>query len=239
MLPSDFIEVAEKAGLLPEMTHSLLRQVVQQLKEWDERGLQLTAAVNLSPSVLADKSFPDQVEALMQEHGLDNSRLILELTETAVMQDAELAMEVLSRIRIKGFGLAIDDFGTGYSSLEQLYRMPFNELKIDRFLVREIGMRLEAATIVEAIIMLGHKLNLNVCAEGVESQHVLSFLLEAGCDKFQGYYIGRPVSAEALEQRAREFKESGFEALGWKSDQPAVDPQETVQPGRSMPLLCL
>ena len=153
------------------------------------------------------------------------------------MQDAELAIEVLGRIRSKGFGLAIDDFGTGYSSLEQLYRMPFSELKIDRFLVREIGKRLEAATIVEAIIMLGHKLGLQVCAEGVESQQVLSYLLEAGCDKFQGYYVGRPVSAAAFEQRKRRFDESGVESLGWAAEQSTADIVEDAAQSRSMPLL--
>ena len=117
--------------------------------------------------------------------------------------------------------------------------MPFNELKIDRFLVRDIGTRLEAADIVEAIITLGHKLRLSVCAEGVESQHALSFLLESGCDKFQGFYIGRPVSAEALEQRAREFEARGFESLGWQSDAAPLESCESAEKRRSLPLLCL
>jgi len=238
ILPSEFIEIAEQSGLLPQLTRSLLEQVIAQLTDWDARGLKLTAAVNVSPSVLSDETFPDQLEVLMQKHGLDNSRLILELTETAVMRNAQLAMEVLSRARVKGFGLAIDDFGTGYSSIEQLYRMPFNELKIDRFLVRDIGKRLEAADVVEAIVALGHKLKLSVCAEGVESQHALSFLLEAGCDKFQGFYVGRPVSARALEQRARDFEAKGFDSLGWQSDTPQSESHSADGKG-SLTLLCL
>lgn len=210
VFPSQFLGVAEKAGLLPALTRSMLAQVVSQLRRWESRGLQISAAVNLSPSSLTDASFPDQLAALMKKFALENSRLTLELTESAALQNEGLAMEILSRLRILGFGLSLDDFGTGYSSLEQLYRMPFNELKIDRFLVREIGVRREAETIVEAVISLGQKLNLGVCAEGVETPEVVDFLFDAGCDKLQGYYLGRPSSAEALEHRVREFGQKGF-----------------------------
>ena len=113
VLPSEFIEVAEQSGLLPQLTRSLLKQVVTQLSDWGSRGLCLNAAVNVSPSVLSDETFPDQLEVLMQQHSLDNSRLVLELTETAVMRNAELAMEVLSRVRVKGFGLGDRRFRHG------------------------------------------------------------------------------------------------------------------------------
>ena len=239
VLPSEFISVAEEAGMLPSLTRSLLRQVIGQLHRWDDKGMHLTAAVNISPSILTDRAFPDQLEALMLEHELDNERLTLELTESAVMQNAGLAMEILGRLRIKGFGLAIDDFGTGYSSLEQLYRMPFNELKIDRFLVRELGKSGEAADIVEAIIALGHKLKLTVCAEGVESQQALTQLQNAGCDKFQGYFVGRPMSADALATRVRDFEKTGFAAAGWSagSDEPPPPPKAAPRP--PLPLLSL
>ncbi|MGI9272950.1 MAG: EAL domain-containing response regulator [Woeseiaceae bacterium] len=239
ILPSEFISVADQYGLLGELTDSLLQQVAKQLRKWRDAGLNMTAAVNMSPSILADSNVPDKLESLMRHYDLDNSNLILELTETEVMQNPELAMEILGRIRLKGFGLSIDDFGTGYSSLEQLYRMPFNELKIDRFLIRDINSRIEAATIVEAMITLGHKLNLSVCAEGVESQHVLTFLLEAGCDKFQGYHIGRPASAEALQKCVREFNNTGFDSLGWNSGEASSELVADIKPNRPMPLLCL
>ena len=235
VLPSEFITVAEEAGLLPVLTRSLLRQVVRQLHRWDEKGLHLTAAVNISPSILTDRALPEQLEALMLEHELDNERLTLELTESAAMRNAGLAMEILGRLRIKGFGLAIDDFGTGYSSLEQLYRMPFNELKIDRFLVRELGKSSEAAAIVEAIIALGHKLKLTVCAEGVETLQALTKLLDAGCDKFQGFFVGRPVSADALAERVREFEKTGFANAGW-NDGVADKPVRTTKPESNSPL---
>ena len=235
VLPSEFISVAEEAGILPALTRSLLRQVARQLHRWDEKGLHLTVAVNISPSILTDRAFPDQLEALMLEHELDNERLTLELTESAVMKNAGLAMEILGRLRIKGFGLAIDDFGTGYSSLEQLYRMPFNELKIDRFLVRELGKSDEAAAIVEAIIALGHKLKLTVCAEGVETLQALTKLLDAGCDKFQGYFVGRPVTADALVERIREFEKTGFAAAGW-NDADSRTPMPSPKPASRSPL---
>lgn len=238
ILPSEFIGIAEQSGLMPLLTQSMLRQVLGQLKEWDKRGVELVAAVNISPSLLSDSAFPDQLEEITQEFGLDNSRLVLELTESAVMQNAEIAMEVLSRVRIKNFGLAIDDFGTGYSSLEQLYRMPFNEIKIDRFLVRDINQRQEAATIVETIILLARKLNLSVCAEGVDSHDALAFLLEAGCDKFQGYYIGRPVSASALAQCVREFGKLKFESLVRKHEPHAADRLEISRVHRPLPPAC-
>ncbi len=187
-----------------------MRQTLVQLAAWDSQGLKLTASVNLSPSLLTDAGFPEQLSALTEEFGVDNSRLTLELTESALTQNAGLAIEILSRMRIKGHNLAIDDFGTGYSSLEQLYRMPFNELKIDRFLVRDIGTRTEASTIVETIILLGHKLGITVCAEGVETRESLEFLVNAGCDKVQGYYVGRPSSAKMVEKRIHEFQQGGF-----------------------------
>lgn len=224
ILPSAFIEIAEEAGLLPALTRSIVRQTLVQLAAWDKEDINLTASVNLSPSLLTDAAFPEQLSALTEEFGVDNSRLTLELTESALTQNAGLAIEILSRMRIKGHNLAIDDFGTGYSSLEQLYRMPFNELKIDRFLVRDIGTRAEASTIVETIIMLGHKLGITVCAEGVETKESLDFLVNAGCDKVQGYYVGRPSSARIVEKRIMEFQAGGFSDNSDDTDEGEIGP---------------
>lgn len=207
VMPNDFIGIAEESGLLPALTDSMIEQVTQQLHEWSDRGINICTSVNLSPSLLSDSELPDRLEAKMQEHGLDNSRLTLEVTESAVMNNTVVAMEILSRLRIKGFGLSIDDFGTGYSSLEQLYRMPFNELKIDMSLIKELDTSKEARTIVEAIVMLAHKLNLTVCAEGVCSQSIFDTLNEMGCEKMQGYHIGRPVSASQIEKQVAHWDE--------------------------------
>jgi len=229
--PREFNQVAEDAGLLPKLTDSILQQVSSQLQEWESRGRSIAAAIDVAPSLLTDPLFAERLVSIMKEHALDNSRLTLEVEETVAMQDPGEFVEVLEELRALGFGLAISNFGTGHSSVEQLHRMPFNELKIDRFLVREMGAGNGSALIVEALVMIGHKLNMSVCAEGVESRKVLESLFTAGCDKLQGYYLGRPSSAEALEVRAQHFDQTGF-APDTKPD--GVDDSETA---RILPIL--
>jgi len=127
------------------------------------------------------------------------------VTESAAMFDPGTTMDVLTRMRVKNFGLSIDDFGTGYSSLKQLYLMPFSELKIDTSFVRDIFAHEDARTMVETMVLLAHKLRLTACAEGVESQQILDFLDSVECDRAQGYYIGRPMPGDALENAVREW----------------------------------
>jgi EAL domain-containing protein (putative c-di-GMP-specific phosphodiesterase class I) len=127
------------------------------------------------------------------------------VTESAAMFDPGTTMDVLTRMRVKNFGLSIDDFGTGYSSLKQLYLMPFSELKIDTSFVRDVFAHEDARTMVETMVLLAHKLRLTACAEGVESQEVLDFLDSVGCDRAQGYFIGRPMAGTALEIAVREW----------------------------------
>jgi EAL domain-containing protein (putative c-di-GMP-specific phosphodiesterase class I) len=135
--------------------------------------------------------------------GADARRVIFEVTESAAMFDPGTTMDVLTRMRVKNFGLSIDDFGTGYSSLKQLYLMPFSELKIDTSFVRDIFAHEDARTMVETMVLLAHKLRLTCCAEGVESQQILDFLDSVECDRAQGYFIGRPMPGEALESAVR------------------------------------
>ncbi len=194
--PSQFIQVAEESGLLGTLTWTLLRQVASQMRDWDNRGHAITTSINLPPSLLTEPAFPAALEKLMRKQGLDNSKLTLELAETSAMQNPGLTIGVLEKLRNMGFGLSIDDFGAGYSSIEQLHRLPFTELKIDRYLVRELGYQPDASRIVKAIVMLGQQLDMSVCAEGVESPKVLDHLLDIGCDKLQGYFIARPGPAE-------------------------------------------
>jgi EAL domain-containing protein (putative c-di-GMP-specific phosphodiesterase class I) len=137
--------------------------------------------------------------------GADARRIIFEVTESAAMFDPGTTMDVLTRMRVKNFGLSIDDFGTGYSSLKQLYLMPFSELKIDTSFVRDVFAHEDARTMVETMVLLAHKLRLTACAEGVESQEVLDFLDSVGCDRAQGYFIGRPMAGTALEIAVREW----------------------------------
>jgi EAL domain-containing protein (putative c-di-GMP-specific phosphodiesterase class I) len=203
--PARFIPLAEKNGLIRRLTEQVLEMSLAQCRIWDAAGLQLSVAVNLSPQLLNDLAFPDQVARMAAQVGADPRRIIFEVTESAAMFDPGTTMDVLTRMRVKNFGLSIDDFGTGYSSLKQLYLMPFSELKIDTSFVRDIFAHEDARTMVETMVLLAHKLRLTCCAEGVESQEILDFLDSVECDRAQGYYIGRPMPGDALERAVREW----------------------------------
>src|SRR5690606_13170771 len=197
--PTRFIPLAEKSNLIRRLTEQVLEIALSQCRAWDAVGLPLSGAVDLSPQLLNDLSFPDQVARMAAQVGADARRIIFEVTESAAMFDPGTTMDVLTRMRVKNFGLSIDDFGTGYSSLKQLYLMPFSELKIDTSFVRDVFAHEDARVMVETMVPLAHKLRLTACAEGVESREVLDFLDSVGCDRAQGYFIGRPMSGTALE----------------------------------------
>ena len=203
--PVDFIPLAEKSGLIRRLTEQVLETSLAQCRAWDAVGLRLSVAVNLSPQLLNDLSFPDQVARMAHQVGADPRRIVFEVTESAAMFDPGTTMDVLTRMRVKNFGLSIDDFGTGYSSLKQLYLMPFSELKIDTSFVRDVFAHEDARTMVETMILLAHKLRLTACAEGVESQEILDFLDSVGCDRAQGYFIGRPMPGTLLEDSVRKW----------------------------------
>jgi EAL domain-containing protein (putative c-di-GMP-specific phosphodiesterase class I) len=196
--PDSFIPLAESSGLIAAATDWVLQEGVRQVGEWRSRGVELRLAVNMSPKLVTDIDFPDRLSDLLAAHGVDNSLLTLEITETAALENPTRTMDILTRLRVKGFGLSLDDFGTGYSSLTQLYRMPFNELKIDKSLGMDLGKSREAETMVRSLVGLARGLGLKVCAEGVETAAALDFLAEVGCDFAQGYYIGRPMAADAI-----------------------------------------
>jgi EAL domain-containing protein (putative c-di-GMP-specific phosphodiesterase class I) len=203
--PARFIPLAEKNGLIRRLTEQVLETSLAQCRAWDAVGLHLSVAINLSPQMLNDLAFPDQVARMAAQVGADARRIIFEVTESAAMFDPGTTMDVLTRMRVKNFGLSIDDFGTGYSSLKQLYLMPFSELKIDTSFVRDIFTHEDARTMVETMVLLAHKLRLTACAEGVESRQILDFLDSVECDRAQGYFIGRPMPGDALEGAVREW----------------------------------
>jgi EAL domain-containing protein (putative c-di-GMP-specific phosphodiesterase class I)/CheY-like chemotaxis protein len=196
--PDAFIGLAEETGLIAALTDFVLQDGIAQLGVWAAQGVELDLAVNLSPRLVRELDFPDRLAELMQEHRLDCARLTLELTETAALADPARTRDILTRLRVKGFGLSLDDFGTGYSSLTQLYRMPFNELKIDKSLGMELHSSREARTIARSLIELAHNLGLRVCTEGVETAAALQFLQGAGADYVQGFHLGRPVPAASI-----------------------------------------
>ena len=196
--PDAFIPLSEKTGLIAALTDFVLQEGIRQLGLWRAQGTVLDLSVNLSPLLVRELDFPDRLSDLMRAHALDNSRLTLEITETAALEDPARTRDILTRLRVKNFGLSLDDFGTGFSSLTQLYRMPFNELKVDKSLGMELHQSGEARTIVRSLVDLAHNLGLRVCTEGVETPVALQFLEVAGSDYVQGYYLGRPVPAAAI-----------------------------------------
>jgi EAL domain-containing protein (putative c-di-GMP-specific phosphodiesterase class I) len=203
--PDEFIPLAESSGLIAALTDYVLQTGIEQIGLWKQQGLELSLAVNLSPRLVANLDFPDQLAELAGRANVDNSQLTLEVTETAALSDPAHTLDILTRLRVKKFGLSLDDFGTGYSSVTQLYQMPFSELKIDKSLGLDLQRNVEARTIVRSLVELGHNLGLSVCCEGVESGAALAFLASIGCDAAQGYYIARPMVADALPSLVRSW----------------------------------
>ncbi len=203
--PLQFVGMAEQCGLIREMTEHVLEAALQQSAMWARSSFPLTIAVNLSPQLLNDLAFPDHVANMAARLGADPRNIVFEVTESAAMFDPGTTMDVLTRMRVKNFGLSIDDFGTGYSSLKQLYLMPFSELKIDISFVRDVCEQEDARVMVETMVLLAHKLKLTACAEGVETQAILDFLDAVGCDRAQGYFIGRPMPGEQLAECVRSW----------------------------------
>ena len=199
LYPGEFLPLAEQSGLIASVTDFVLTDAIRQIGHWRKRGLDLGAAVNLSPRLVQDLEFPDRLGLILREFDASAEQLTLEVTEAASLDDPELVMDIFTRLRVKGVGLSLDDFGIGTSSLTQLYKMPFSEVKIDRLLVGEVTQGKAAATVVRAIIELAHNLSLTVCAEGVETSPVFEFLEQAGCDALQGDFIAQAMPAGEIE----------------------------------------
>jgi diguanylate cyclase (GGDEF)-like protein len=196
--PDEFITLAEQAGLIGQLTHLVLRKVIRQVRQWSSMGVDLAVSVNVSALDLSEEGFTERVMELLREHGVHPSRLTLEMTESTVIRDVNLAREVMRRLRDAGVHFSIDDFGTGYSSLAQLRSLPLHELKIDKSFVLNLTESQEDVLIVRSTIELAHNMGLVVCAEGVESKAAVELLRGLNCDIGQGYCISRPVPAGAF-----------------------------------------
>lgn len=199
LAPGEFLPLAEQSGLILGVTDFVLTDAVRQIGHWRQRGLHLTAAVNLSPRLVQDLEFPDRLGRLLKEFDVSPDQLTLEVTEAASMHDPDLVMDIFTRLRVKGVGLSLDDFGVGLSSLTHLYKMPFSEVKIDRELINEMATSKPATTVVRAIVDLAHALSLTACAEGVVSAEAFEFLEQIGCDALQGEFIAAPMPAADIE----------------------------------------
>jgi diguanylate cyclase (GGDEF)-like protein len=201
MRPDEFIPLAEQSGNIGLITKWVLRKAIAQCAAWNRRGFDLTVAVNLSALDLFDSELPTFISGLLSEAGLPPTRLVLEITESAVMEDTAYALKILSDLKSRGVGLAIDDFGTGYSSLGHLKRLPVDELKIDKsFVLNLTESSTDDLMIVRSTIELGHNMGLIVIAEGVETLESWRILQRLGCDMAQGYFMSPPLPASQFQE---------------------------------------
>jgi diguanylate cyclase (GGDEF)-like protein/PAS domain S-box-containing protein len=201
MLPSTFISLTENSGLIVSLGEWVLRTACFQARQWILAGHHdLKIAVNISGQQLKQPDFLEMLERIIEETGIDPGVLELEFTESVIMEKVEKTIDILRALKAMGLQLSIDDFGTGYSSLSYLKHFPVDRIKIDRSFVAEVHSSADDAAVIEAIIAMGHNMNLRVLAEGVENHDQLHFLTESGCDEVQGFYLALPMSAEDLTE---------------------------------------
>ncbi|MDB4307673.1 GGDEF domain-containing protein [Gammaproteobacteria bacterium] len=194
--PDEFIPLAESAGSISMITRWVIDRTVNHCSILREQGINLPIAVNLSGRDLMNNKLTGYIRETLEKYGMPATCLILEITEEAVVQDMDQAIEILNELRAMGCCTSMDDFGTGYSSLAHLQKLPVDELKIDRAFVTSLPDDPQNTAIVRSIIELAHNLNLEVVAEGVETTAALRWLREEGCERAQGYYLSRPMEAE-------------------------------------------
>jgi len=204
--PDVFIPLAERTGLIHALTLSVLDQSLRQLAAWNAMGLRLKLAVNLSPRLLESPALVEEIVQAQQAHGVPPSQITLEITESASAHQFVSAIGKLARLRIKGFGLSIDDYGTGYSSMQQLAKIPFTELKFDRSFVQGAVRYENYRVILSTSIQMCQKLGLVTVAEGMETQAEWDLLKDYGCVMGQGWFIAKPMPADALTAWARAYQ---------------------------------
>jgi len=198
IFPDQFIEMAEENNLIMLLTKEVLEMSFKQEQAWRAQGLELKISINISAQSVNSLLLPEQLKKLTDIYDVKPERVILEITESGVMKELTSSLDVLNRLRMKGFSLSIDDFGTGYSSLTKLYQAPFSELKIDKSFIMQMMKDKEAEAIVKICIMLGHMLGMKLVAEGVEDKEIYENLKTLECDIAQGYYVAKPMPGDDL-----------------------------------------
>ena len=196
IVPASFIGLSEETGFICDLGDWVLRTACQQAAEWRKEGMPaLSIAINVSARQLSDRKFPSLIERALKNAGLGAEHLELEITESAAVRDLEATTAQLAALRALGVRIVIDDFGTGHSSLRYLKRLPVDVLKIDQSFIQQCALNDADAEIVKAILVLAHGMKMRVVAEGVENVEQFNFLRSLGCDRLQGYFVGRPVPA--------------------------------------------
>jgi diguanylate cyclase len=198
--PAEFIPIAEETGLIIDLDEWVLNAVCKQVKQWQNQNIFIPVAVNLSGLQFSRQGLVKRVLKILDETNLNANYIELELTESAVVQNPELAEQILYDLKKLGFKLSLDDFGTGYSSLSYLHQFPFDKLKIDRCFVADITNNPRNAAIITGTILMAHGLSLNVVAEGVETDAEAEFLEKNNCDTIQGYWYSPPISVDQFEK---------------------------------------
>ena len=215
--PDRFIRLAERSGVINDIGRWALDEACRQLRQWQDAGHDSwTVSVNLSPIQFSAPHLLQEVRDVLKTHRLEPRRLVLEITESTVMRDTEASLKLLQAMAGLGVGISIDDFGTGYSSLLYLKRLPATEIKIDHAFVRDLENSSEDVVIVSAIVALGHALDMDIVAEGVETAGQRVYLERLGCDYLQGYLLGRPVDPERFMQLHDHPRARVEVAAGWQ-----------------------
>lgn len=205
--PLEFIPVAEESGLIVRIGEMVIEKAFSDLKEWENKGINyLHMAINLSARQFKTKFFENMVQKIIEHYGVDPKKISFEITETGAVENFDVSLRILSFLCQLGIKFLIDDFGTGYSSLIYLRKLPIGGVKIDRSFISEIELSKESRAIVEGIILMAHKLDLKVIAEGVETKRELEILKEIGCDFAQGYLFSKPVPKSEIEKLLIERK---------------------------------
>jgi EAL domain-containing protein (putative c-di-GMP-specific phosphodiesterase class I) len=203
--PTAFIPVLEENGAIDALAWTVIEQSIAACRVWHEQGFQISVSINMSPSSLAKPGLAEKISEYVSQQGLEEQYVIFEVTESAAITNVPYFLENLARLRMKGFGLSVDDYGMGHASTQQLLRIPFTELKIDRSFVAGASQNQAFELVLSSSLELCRKLNRQSVAVGVETQKDWDLVHKLGCTYAQGYYIAKPMEAEAVPVWMREW----------------------------------
>jgi len=207
--PDAFIPLAEESGLIVALTDTVLLKAMKQGLKWKETGLDLKIAINISVAYLNRLDLPEFIVKEVARHGLEPTNIILEVTESGLMKEITKVLEIVMRLRLRGIGLSLDDYGTGYSSLEQLNRIPFVELKVDKAFVHGVGRAGSTHTILESTVELAKRMDLSVVAEGIETQSDWDLVAGLGVDLAQGNFVSPAIPGAEIPAWAAIWQQEG------------------------------